>query len=179
MHHEFQTDDFAQSFIGVWKRVTSEPRSFFQEMPVSGGLTNPLIFAVVCLAISGLGFLIIGPRVRALSFVVEGVIRSFVYAALFVLIARQVFGGTGDYEATYRVVAYAMAPFALYWIPLVGKLAALYSMVLVMVGLERVQGFDAVKSVLTLLLSAIAILAISWALGMPHAWMPSPMTRGC
>ena len=179
MHHEFQTNDFTHSFVGVWKRITTEPRGFFQDMPVSGGIQNPLLFAATCLAISAVGFLIVGPKGKALPFIVEGIIRSFVYAALFVVIARQVFSGVGNYEATYRVVAYAMAPFAVYWVPVLGKLALLYSFFLVFVGLERVHGFDATRSVLTMILSALVIGGIAWAFGMHHGWMAATATRGC
>ncbi len=179
MHHEFQTDDFAQSFVGVWRRITTEPRRFFQDMPVSGGIQNPLLFAAICLAVGGIGFLLIGPRGKALPFVLGSIVRSFVYAALFLVIARQVFSGVGNYEATYRVVAYSMAPFVLYWIPVVGKLALLYSFFLVFVGLERVHGFDAVRSVLTLILSALVIGGVAWAFGLHYGLLAASATRAC
>jgi hypothetical protein len=168
MHEEFRTEQFADSFVGVWKRVTTDPRGFFQDMPTRGGLQAPLLFLVACLVVSALGMLIVGPRGHGLMLVIGGALRSFVYAAVFLVVARQIFAGTGDYEGTYRVVAYASAPLALLWIPLVGKLAALYMIFLVIVGLERVHAFDAVKSVLTVLLASIVLLAVSWAFGLHH-----------
>lgn len=168
MHEEFRTEQFADSFVGVWKRVMTDPRGFFQDMPTRGGVQPPLLFLVGCLIISGLGFLIFGPRGFALMLVLEGAIRSFVYAAVFAVVARQLFGGSGDYEATYRVVGYGSAPAALLWIPLVGRLAMLYAIFLMIVGLERVHGFDAVKSVLTVLLSTIVLVALGWTLGLHH-----------
>jgi hypothetical protein len=174
MHHEFQTEDFVGSFAGVWRRVMTEPRSFFQEMPVSGGLLNPLLFLVVCAAISAIGFLIFGPRSFALMFVLFVVIRSFVGAAVLLLIARQLFGGAGDFEATYRVAAYASAPAALLWIPLirfiVWPLVGLYSLFLLIIGLERVQAFDTVKAVLTVLISVVVLGVLGWVLGAPWGW---------
>jgi hypothetical protein len=173
-HHELQTDDFAASFVGVWRRVTTEPRSFFQEMPVTGGLQNPLVFLVACLAVSGVGFLLVGPRPRAVWFVLEGVVRSFVYAAILMVIARQLFGGGGDYEASYRVVAYASAPIALFWVPVVGRLTILYIAFLIIVGLERAHGLDATRSALTLLLAGIAIVVLGHVLGFGPACMAGP-----
>ena len=170
MYEEFRTDQFADSFLGVWKRVMSDPRGFFQDMPLRGGLQGPLVFLVLCLIVSALGFLIFGPRGLGLALVISGTIRSFVYAAVFLGVARFLFAGTGDYEASYRVVAYSSAPFALLWIPLVGHLSPLYAMFLLIVGLERAQGFDAVKSVLTVLLSSIVLVAVGWSLGLHH-WM--------
>jgi hypothetical protein len=178
MHHEFQTDNPFNSFIGVWKRVTTEPRSFFQEMPVSGGLQNPLLFTTVSLAFGSLGFLIFGPRGLALWFLIGGIVRGFVAAAILMVVARQMFGGAGDYQATYRVLAYASAPVALLWIPLVSPLIAIYGLFLVVVGLERVHSFDAVKSVLTVLLGVVVLAAIGWCLGRACCWTPMAMMRG-
>jgi len=48
-------------------------------------------------------------------------------------------------------------------------LTLLYTMFLVILGIERVHGFDAVKSVLTVLLASIVLLAVGWAFGLnPH-----------
>jgi len=181
MHHEFQTDNLVESFVGVWKRVTTEPRSFFEDMPVSGGLQNPLVFLLLCLCIDAVGFLLIGPRgFTPLNVIIVGVVKSFVYAGLLMLIARQLFAGVGDYEATYRVVAYASAPTALAWIPLVGPLALLYGLFLVIVGLERVHTFDTVRSALSLLLAAIAVGALLTVLGGgAWAWLPLRSASCC
>lgn len=170
MHHELETNDLAQSFVGVWKRVTGEPRAFFQEMPVSGGLPAPLAFLTLCLAVSAVGFLVFGPRGWTIRIVIEGVTRSFVYAAVLTVVARQLFAGVGDFEANYRVVAYASAPFVLYWIPGIGKLAVLYSLYLVIVGLERIHAFDSVKAVLTLLLAGGIVAVLARILGVGPAF---------
>ncbi|MCC6847940.1 MAG: YIP1 family protein [Deltaproteobacteria bacterium] len=173
MHEEFRTEQFAESFIGVWKRVVTDPRGFFQDMPIRGGIQAPLLFLVACLVVAGLGYLVVGPRGFGLGLVFWGTLRSFLYAAVLLLVARQIFSGAADFEATYRVVAYATAPMAFIFLPLVGGLAFLYTLFLVIVGLERVNGFDAVKSVLTVLLASVAIAALGWALGLHgHASYP-------
>jgi hypothetical protein len=85
------------------------------------------------------------------------------------LVARNVFAAGADFEASYRVVAYASAPLALMWLPLVGSWTFLYTIFLVIVGLERVNGFDAVKSVLTVVLASVVVMVISWTFGLhPH-----------
>jgi hypothetical protein len=170
MPQEFQTDDPVTSFPPVWRRVVTEPRAFFHDMPLTGGLPAPLAFLAICLAICGLGFLLIGPRGWSLRIVIEGVLRAFVYAALLTIVARQLFAGVADFEGNFRVVAYAAAPFVVYWIPVVGQLAALYAAYLVIVGLERVNAFDAVKAVLTLLLTAGVVLVLARILGLAPPW---------
>ncbi len=183
MHEEFRTEQFAESFVGVWKRIVTDPRGFFQDMPIRGGIQAPLLFLVGCLVLAALGFLIVGPRGVGLSLVFWGSVRSFLYAAVFLLIARQIFSGSGDFEAHYRVVAYATAPMALMWLPFVGSLTFLYTIFLVIVGLEKIDGFDAVKAVLTVLLASIVIMVLGWALGFhgygyPGAYHHPGMT-GC
>ena len=95
MHHEFQTDDPVNSFSGVWKRVITEPRAFFQDMPITGGLPAPLGFLAICLGLCALGFLIFGPRGWTLRIIIEGILRSLVYGALLTVVARNLFA-SGD-----------------------------------------------------------------------------------
>jgi hypothetical protein len=177
MHEEFRTEQFAESFIGVWKRVVTDPRGFFQDMPTRGGIQAPLLFLVGCLVLAALGFLVVGPRGVGLSLVFWGTVRSFLYAAVFLVIGRHVFSGTGDYEASYRVVAYATAPMVLLWVPWLGGLTLLYTMFLVILGIERVHGFDAVKSVLTVLLASLVVLAVGWSFGLNHHGLPMSCHR--
>jgi hypothetical protein len=179
MHQELQTDNLFESFTGVWKRVTTEPRRFFEEMPVSGGLQNPLLFLLICLAITALGFLVIGPRGLAFWIIVLGLVRAFVGAFVLMIVAQQIFRGSGDYEATFRVLAYGSAPVALLWIPIIRPLVIVYTLFLLVIGLERAQNFDATKSVLTMLLSFIAVGTIVWTLGWAHMWLPPPFTAHC
>jgi hypothetical protein len=117
-----------------------------------------------------------------------GTLRSFLYAAVFMLVARQIFAGAADYEASYRVVAYATAPMAFMFLPFIGGLTFLYTLFLVIVGLERVNGFDAVKSVLTVLLASVVIAALGWVFGLPghgahgyyhHGITPHGFFPGC
>ncbi|MCC6766994.1 MAG: YIP1 family protein [Deltaproteobacteria bacterium] len=184
MHEEFRTEQFAESFVGVWKRVVTDPRGFFQDMPTRGGIQAPLLFLMGCLVVAALGYLVLGPRGFGLSLVFWGMLRSFLYAAVFLLVARQIFSGSADFEATYRVIAYATAPMAFMFLPLVGGLTFLYTLFLVIVGLERVNGFDAVKSVLTVLLAGLVIVTLGWALGLHghasyHHGVPSHGLPGC
>jgi hypothetical protein len=102
--------------------------------------------------------------------VVWGIVRLFFSAALFLLVARKIFAGAGDFEATFRVCAYAAAPVVLLWIPLIRSLAVLYIGYLIIVGLQRAQQFDSVKAVLTVLLSIAIGAFLTLALGGPRHW---------
>jgi hypothetical protein len=94
-----------------------------------------------------------------------GIIRLFLGAVLLLLIARRLFAGTGDFEATFRICAYATAPVVLLWIPGVRYLAVLYIGYLVSVGLQRAQQFDSVKAVLTVIVSTAVGAFLAFSLG--------------
>ena len=88
--------------------MVTDPRGVFQDMPIRGGIQAPLLFLVGCLVLAGLGFLIVGPRGFGLSPGLLGhaplvPLRGRVHADR----AQRVRRRSADYEANYRVVAYA------------------------------------------------------------------------
>jgi hypothetical protein len=165
---EFDRSDFVYSYGRVWKKIMTDPQGFFLAMPFTGGLSNPLLFAAISLALTGMGFIVRGGGVKlALTILLLGIVRLFIGAALLLLIAWKLFDGKGDFEATFRACAYATAPVVLLWVPGVRYLAVLYSGYLVILGLQRAQGFDSVKAALTLVLAMIAGVVLSSLFGGP------------
>jgi len=135
----------------LWRRVMTDPHGFFSDMPETGGLGQPGIFLVACAAINGLGHLLVGCGVRGmLGAFVWQLVAAVVVAAVFVLVAQNLFEGRAGFEATFRVVAYAAAPSVAFWVPLLGVVALLYSAYLALRGLERVHGLDPTRALLTL-----------------------------
>ena len=166
---EFDSKNPVASFGSTWQRVMLEPRAFFESLPPAGGLQAPLVFAAICLAIGAVEFMIFGGGIRGLFGVFAiGLLRLFVGTAIVALVAQQLFEGRGDYEATFRAVAYSMASVVGIGIPVVKYFAALYGAYLVIVGLAKAQSFDTVRALLTLLASAFAGLLIVYALGLGH-----------
>jgi hypothetical protein len=163
---EFDRSDFMSSFAQVWKKVITDPQGFFLAMPVRGGLGNPLVFAVLNLAIAAVGFLLTGHGAKVgVGLLIWGVVRLFIGAAILSLVARKLFDGKGDFEATFRVCAYAVAPAVVLWVLVIRYLAILYMGYLVIIGLQRAQEFDSVKAVLTLALSAIIGMVLTLPFG--------------
>lgn len=158
---ETESRSVIEEFPALWQRVVTDPHGFFADMPQTGGLGQPTVFLLLCAALNALGHLLLLWGVRAaLVILVWQVVAAFVLAAVFVLIAQNLFGGRAGFEPTFRVVAYAWAPLVLFWVPLAGALALLYGAYLMLRGLERVQGLDTTRAVLTLLLG----VAVLWAL---------------
>src|SRR5437867_7410036 len=145
---EFEGAAALEGFPNTWKRVMTDPRGFFAEMPEVGGLQPPLAFLGVTAVINAAGHLILGWGLGGfLHIILWQVLGAFVSAALFVLIAQHLFGGRAGFEPTFRVVAYAAAPMVLSWLPWrLGVLAVLYGAYLTIVGLGRVPAFDAPRA---------------------------------
>jgi hypothetical protein len=161
----FDPSSAAASFIAAWRRVLTDPDGFFAEMPQTGGLNEPLLFLTVCAAIDAVGHMIVGLSVTALigTFVLK-MVAAFVLAALLTLLAQQLFEGKAGFEPVFRVVAYAAAPTVLAWVPRLGVVAVLYAWFLTFRGIERVQGFDAIRAVLTVAIAVAILLLVGSAL---------------
>jgi hypothetical protein len=151
-----------EDFPTTWRRVLTDPDGFFADMPQTGGLGAPTSFLAICAGINALGHLLVGFGLRGALWVFVGeVAGAFIAAALFVVIAQQLFGGRAGFESTYRVVAYASAPSVVFWLPYLGMLAWLYGAYLIVRGLERMHAFDATRAVLTLALGLVVLWLVS------------------
>lgn len=176
---EFDLNDPIASFSGTWRRVVLEPRAFFEELPRAGGLQPPLAFAALCLGFGGVEFLLFGGGLKGLlGLVVFGLLRLLIGAAIFVLIARNLFNGQGDYEATFRALAYSSAVAAAIGLPIIKYFAALYGAYLAILGLEKAHSLDTVRALLTLAATAVSGLVIVYALGLgPLLVRVNPLLR--
>jgi hypothetical protein len=148
-------------FTDTWRRVTTEPRAFFAEMPQVGGLRDPLVFLAICAVLNGLGVLVWHMSLSAaVGAVLRSVLQGVVLAAITTLVAQQLFDGPAGFEPTFRAVAYAAAPLALAWVPGLGVLAQVYAWFLAIRGLESVQRLDTAKAVMSV---AIAVGLLCYA----------------
>jgi hypothetical protein len=160
-----------EEFPALWQRVVTDPLGFFADMPETGGLNQPAAFLAICAGIDALGHLLALAGVPGMvrSFLAQ-IVAGFVVAALFVLIAQNLFGGRAGYEATFRVVAFSWAPLVVAWVPYAGRLALLYAAYLMIRGIERVHGIDTTRAVLTVVLGAGVLWVLGLA-GIAPAWI--------
>ena len=146
------------NFVQTWQRVMTDPHGFFAEMPQAGGLNDPAVFLLITSGLNAVGHLIFGWGFGGmLSVFVFHVVLAGTAAALFTVIAQQMFEGKAGFEPTFRVVAYATAPLVFSWVPVVEVVARLYAAYLAMRGIERVQSVDTTRAVLIVVLGAVAI----------------------
>ncbi len=117
----YSLSDPVVSFVRTVRQMATSPAAFFRALPVSGGLANPLAFALLCFeayALLGgvfgsaargglpdfLALLLLVPLVgTACLFPVAGVLHALVR-----IVAAQ---SRSDFSASFRVVAYASAVF--------------------------------------------------------------------
>lgn len=156
----------AGRLVHVWRRIMTDPRGFYADMPQAGGLREPLVFLAACAAVEGLGRVLAGHGLAALPWtVVAVVVGAFVLAAILVLVAQHLFDGRAGFEPTFRAVAYAAAPVVLAWVPRLGVLALLWACFLVVRGLERVQEMGATNAVLSAAIGVGVLLVLGIGLG--------------
>jgi hypothetical protein len=168
---EFESRSSFEDFPTVWQRVVTDPLGFFASMPETGGLQPPLVFLALCALINALGHLLFFAGLGGmLSIFVWQIVAAFVMAALFVLVAQNLFGGKAGFEPTFRVVAYSWAPLVIGWVPIIAGIAVIYSVYLMIRGLERIQQLDATRAVLTVLLGAGALFALG-IIGIGPHWL--------
>jgi hypothetical protein len=157
---------FTNGLFRTVKETLLHPSDFFRGMPVSGGLADPLIFALIT-GMAGLMFLnfwdillhdsmldFMTPELRAASernvFRGRGasfaavmtpfflILWLFIASGLLHLFLLMVRGAKAGYEATFRVVSYSVSPFLFLAIPLCGMpITALWVMTTVIIGLKE------------------------------------------
>ncbi len=174
--------EFIDEFIGTWKKVITTPSDFFREMPTSGGYEAPLKFAVVNYIIAGIGTALVA--ILAFTFLssllpmasfwpgsafsfgsalsniiitpIVGIIGLFISGAI-LYVCFKIVGGSGSYEGTVRIMAYASAVEAVSWIPILGWIAGLYAIYLAIVGGTFVHNITTMRSVIAIFIPIVVI----------------------
>lgn len=172
--------------FGFWDRlkyIFSDPDLFFEMIKKEKGIKDSLImYAIVSLFMTVVGLLfsfgLMGMMSGGLMFggyfgfsgffmsafgvagFITGIIMTFLYSALVHVIVISLKGKAG-YSATYNAYTYSMIPYLiLSAVPLVGSLAIIYSFILMIIGVSKVQNISKGKSALACLLPLIVVLAI-------------------
>jgi len=147
------------------KEVLFSPTQFFRVMPVTGGLTDPLLYALI-VGMTGLLFFYLWDillhdsmqnfmtsEMRAAvgragiqggRSVVTAIITPFLFILwLFVvsgmlhLFLQLARGAKAGFEATFRVVSFSVSPFLFMVVPFCGMfITALWSMMIIIIGLR-------------------------------------------
>lgn len=159
-----------QGFFGglfkTLKQVLFSPGDFFKKMPVTGGLTDPLLYGLILgmtgalfsyfwqITLHGVMRNFMTPQMLAVSeyspfqgvglallavcipFLI--ILWLFILAGMLHLCLLMVQGAKSGFEATFRVVAYGESPYLFLVLPFCGGLLAwIWSLVIILIGLQR------------------------------------------
>ncbi len=157
------------NYVDTLKKVLTNPEGFYSEMPKEGGYQEPLTFAAINFAIFGLLSGIIAVIIRSagagsivttlVGAVIGGVVGLFI-GGIILFIFFKIFGGSGGYEGTVRILSYSSAVQVFAWIPLIGWIISLYGIWLNIVGGKHVHNLTTVKSAIAVLLPVVILAVI-------------------
>ncbi len=171
---------FLTGLLKTLKETLLSPSQFFKKMAVTGGLTDPLLYAMI-VGMAGLTFFyfwdillhdslrsFMTPELRAaadrnlistMGTVVVALLTPFVLIFwLFVvsgmlhIILLMVRGASAGFEATFRAVSYSVAPLVFLVIPVCGMpITSLWIMILAIIGLKQAHEITGGKAAFAVL----------------------------
>ncbi|MDF1532841.1 MAG: YIP1 family protein, partial [ANME-2 cluster archaeon] len=122
------TRSFLRTYLTTARRVITQPRQFYQDMPVSSPLKEPLVFAVLTIFIVSvlympINFISWAPLLSlgsdmVLSLIIIGAMFLYTFFVMLISIPinsilyhimLKIFGAKGSLEATIRVFCYYLA----------------------------------------------------------------------
>ncbi len=160
-----ETQGFFRGLFRTMKQVLFSPAEFFKKMPITGGLTDPLLYALI-VGMVGLMFsytwqmmlegtiqgfmpaeirasryqMFSGMGIAALAAISPFliIIGLFIASGVLHVMLLLVKGARAGFEATFRVVSYCASPNILLVIPFCGwVIASLWIMVITIIGLKE------------------------------------------
>jgi hypothetical protein len=179
---------FVENLVEKIKKIIFNPNEFFESIKLEAGIMEAfkffvivalvylvftLILSFISISILFSGLFGVGsfsgllPGIAGIGFPIFSYIAQlvaiFVEAAIIYFFAM-LFGGKGDYSATYKALAYAATPFLLAgWIPFLGIIAALYSFYLAIVGISKLHQVSMGRAFVILIIPVVIFIALSFA----------------
>lgn len=154
--------------LNVTREILMNPLQYFQNLPLTGGYGEPLLYTVFTCIISAI--MVALGKMNPLMFF-WALIVGFISVTLGSVIVDQAFrklGGKGDLEGTFRVIAYSKATFVISWIALgplaLGMmLATLITGYMNYIGLMRVQKLSPRSTLIIVAVLSILGLVFKWS----------------
>ncbi|MBY0360144.1 MAG: YIP1 family protein [Candidatus Obscuribacterales bacterium] len=135
--------------------VALTPKLFFETMPTTGGLKEPFLFLLGSTTVAILGVSLLSMHLFEFPIMLATSLASTFLVALVAKLLARSFGGKADFEATFRVYAYASCLNLLAWVPILGSLAWFYELYVTYIGLKKVHELSPAKTAITIVLTGI------------------------
>lgn len=164
-----ESTGFFPSLIQTSRLILLNPSSFFKRMPISGGINQPMWYALVMetlgavlgyiwsivfgnastLSVGNIGKLV----VLALSIPFLIFVSLVIWAGLTHISVKLLSSSKSDFESTLRIICYSSASEVFSLIPVMGGVInAIYKMYLVGFGLKEIHNLTTGKAVLAIIL---------------------------
>jgi len=198
MHEKTPWEDREQQgfFGGLFKtlkQVLFSPGDFFKKMPVTGGLTDPLLYGLILgmigtlfsyfwqITLHGVMQNFMTPQMLAASeySVLQGaslallavftpfliILWLFILAGMLHLCLLMVQGARSGFEATFRVVAYSESPYLFLVLPFCGGLLAwIWSLVIIIIGFQHAHETTSGKAAFAVILPLLVCCGLVFAI---------------
>jgi hypothetical protein len=175
---------FVQGLVMTVRESWAGPTAFFAQLPIRGGIANPLLYALIVSTTASLvhyiwGLLLGDPILSKAELSGPIIIFAGLMIPVGILLGIAIWSGvlhlsltlTGganrDFEATFRVVCYASGPDLFYVIPYIGwAIAIVWKVYLTIVGLREVHKIATGSAVLAFTLPAVFCCGVTFGLVM-------------
>lgn len=150
-----QTKAFATNYFAQVKEILTNPKGFFDSMPLSGGLAAPMTFFA-----ASMGVFLVGTAICTMNLIVPVVLAimfpiSVYLGGMLVNFVAISSGGRGNLEGTLRVYCYSYATLIAAWVPIIGILPSIYSWYLFFLGFRRVHQLDTGKTIIVIIVAGV------------------------
>ena len=175
---EFDLRHPLTSAISVIRAVLFSPKTFYLNFKVDGPVREPVVFALLVGAVSGVlggavalvSNLLFGDfdagdlraaLVGAVLFAVLSPVGVGVTAGIYLLSIRTFVGKVSGFAEVYRMAAYAASALVFAWIPILGAFAFTYAlMVLIGIGIQSAYKTSFIATVVTVLAGFVPVASI-------------------
>lgn len=159
------------SYLAVVYMMIADPRAFFWAMSKDGGFRQPWMFAIISALLPMLGVVVIYQSGILWALYPMALLGLFLFAGMIHFSATKLMGGSGQFQGTFRVVAYTSFTLIFGPVPYLGLAAHIFGLYLTAHGLAMVHR-------LTLLRGALAVLIIEGGLRLLQYQMTGQLLTG-
>lgn len=178
------------NFFTTCRSVVVSPFAFFRGLSITDGVRGPVYFALVIYYIRCCAYFynsyrqgfFLTPRFQVAPVSVAVAIPFLLAAPFFLLLiiyAQAIllnriglfFGGVGNFEGAFKVLAYTLFISLFMLIPGVDVIARFYSVAVLLIGVREVFNLDWISSILALFFSFIFTAFLYIILFMPPAYL--------
>jgi hypothetical protein len=162
------------AYYTIARDILLGPVTFFRRMTITEGIRRATYFALLVYFIRSMLFFLLGlhqgyffdPRIQAIAPVSAAafiVLSLIPFLFLIILYSQSIFlyrianffGGVGNLEAAYKILAFVLFLSIFQVIPFVNIVVHIYAIILLIIGIREVFNVDWISSVLALFFSFV------------------------